>query len=260
MNQVGPFLGELHTAPGFRWTGAGERWLDGAHIRAKVLCRWRARPADELPPLAEAKLAAPRLRAGMVQRPRVIQALDGGADAALTLVAAPAGYGKTTAVRAWCARSGTALAWVTLDAGDNDPTRFWTYIATAVDRIRDGLGRRALHRIHASGMPIETAVDELMNGIAAFADQLTLVLDDLVWVTNGQCLGWIAHAVAHFPVTARLILITPVDPALELGALRASGELVELRADDLAFRAAEAHVFPSSTAACSSTRKTWTCW
>ena len=200
------------------------------------------RPADELPPLAEAKLAAPRLRAGMVQRPRVIQALDAGADAALTLVAAPAGYGKTTAVRAWCARSGTALAWVTLDASDNDPTRFWTYIATAVDRIRDGLGRRALHRIHASGMPIETAVDELMNGIAAFADQLTLVLDDFHTVTNGQCLASIAHAVAHFPATARLILITRVDPALELGALRASGELVELRANDLAFRTAEAHV------------------
>ncbi len=198
------------------------------------------RPADELPPLAEAKLAAPRLRAGMVQRPRVMRALDAGADAALTLVAAPAGYGKTTAVRTWCAHSETALAWVTLDAGDNDSSRFWTYIATAVDRIRDGLGRRALHKIGASGMPIEAAVDELMNGVAAFADQLTLVLDDFQTVTNDRCLASIAHAVARLPTAARLIVITRVDPALQLGGLRASGSLLELRASDLAFTSAEA--------------------
>jgi len=96
--------------------------------------------ADLLPPLAEAKLAAPRQRAGIVARPRIMQALEAGGGAALTLVAAPAGYGKTTAVRAWCAGSETALAWVTLDLGDNDPVRFWTYVATAVDRVRDGLG------------------------------------------------------------------------------------------------------------------------
>ncbi len=199
------------------------------------------RPTDELPPLAEAKLAAPRRRAGMVQRPRVMRALDAGADAALTLVAAPAGYGKTTAVRAWCAASGTALAWVTLDAGDNDPARFWTYIATAVDRIRDGLGRRSLHQIRASGMPIEVAVEELLNGIAAFAGQLTLVLDDFQTVTNDECLASIAHAVTHLPSAARLILITRVDPALPLGGLRASGALREVRASELAFTTSEAH-------------------
>ncbi len=168
----------------------------------------------------------------MVQRPRVMRALDAGADAALTLVAAPAGYGKTTAVRAGAPPSGAALAWVTLDAGDNDPAWFWTYIATAVDRIRDGLGRRSLHQIRASGMPIEVAVEELLNGIAAFADQLTLVLDDFHTVTNGECLASIAHAVTHLPSAARLIVITRVDPALELGGLRASGALREVRASE----------------------------
>ena len=126
-------------------------------------------------------------------------------------------------MRTWCAHSETALAWVTLDAGDNDSSRFWTYIATAVDRIRDGLGRRALHKIGASAMPIEAAVDELMNGVAAFADQLTLVLDDFQTVTNDRCLASIAHAVARLPTAARLIVITRVDPALQLGGLRASG-------------------------------------
>src|SRR5450755_1637153 len=100
----------------------------GGHKGARGRLDADSRPADALPPLAEAKMAAPRQRAGMVARPRVVRALEDGGDAALTLVAAPAGYGKTTAVRAWSASSEMALAWVTLDAGDNDPGRFWSYV------------------------------------------------------------------------------------------------------------------------------------
>src|SRR5690242_18163609 len=77
--------------------------------------------------LIETKLTPPRLRPGTVERDRVMRTLDAGVDAALTLVAAPPGFGKTTAVRAWCARRGTALAWVTLDGRDNDPDVLWTY-------------------------------------------------------------------------------------------------------------------------------------
>jgi LuxR family maltose regulon positive regulatory protein len=197
-------------------------------------------PADELPPLAEAKMAAPRQRAGMVARPRIVRALEAGANAALTLVAAPAGYGKTTAVRAWSASSEMALAWVTLDAGDNDPVRFWTYVATAVDRIREGLGRRALKRLRVSGMPIETPVDELMNGIATFGRELAIVLDDVHTVTDSDCLASIEYAIERLPATARLIVITRVDPLLGLALLRARGALVELRASELSFTAAEA--------------------
>lgn len=185
-------------------------------------------------------MAAPRERAGMVARPRIVRALDGGGDAALTLVAAPAGYGKTTAVRAWSASSKTALAWVTLDAGDNDPVRFWTYVATAIDRVREGLGRRALQRLRVSGMPIETAVDELMNGIAAFGREFALVLDDFHTVTDGECLASIGFALERLPSTARLIVSTRADPALGLARLRARGALVELRAGELSFTAAEA--------------------
>jgi LuxR family transcriptional regulator, maltose regulon positive regulatory protein len=196
--------------------------------------------ADELPPLAEAKLAAPRQRMGMVQRPRIERTLEARADTALTLVAAPAGYGKTTAVRAWCASSNAALAWVTLDVGDNDPARLWTYLATAVDRIREGLGRRALQRLRVPGMPIEPAIDELMNGIAGFASELALVLDDVQTVADNECLASIGYAIERLPATARLIVITRVDPALDLARLRARGALVELRARDLAFTAPEA--------------------
>ena len=120
-----------------------------------------------LVPLVEAKLAVPSVRHGVVDRPRVRRALDAGREASLTLVAAPAGYGKTTAVRAWCASLDVALAWVTLDAGDNDPVLLWRYVATAVDRVRPGLGRGALRRLGVAGSPVEAAVDELMNAVAA---------------------------------------------------------------------------------------------
>ena len=210
-----------------------------AHKTGRSRSGFDLRLADELTPLAEAKLAAPRQRAGMVARPRLVRALEAGADAALTLVAAPAGYGKTTAVRAWSASSETSLAWVTLDAGDNDPVRFWTYVATAVDRVREGLGRRALQRLRVSGMPIETAVDELMNGIAAFGRELALVLDDFHTITDGECLASIGFALERLPAAARLIVSTRADPALGLARLRARGALVELRASDLSFTAAE---------------------
>jgi LuxR family transcriptional regulator, maltose regulon positive regulatory protein len=176
----------------------------------------------------------------MVRRPRLGQALDAGADAALTLVAAPVGYGKTTMVRAWCASSRAALAWVTLDTADNDPLRLWTYIATAVDRIREGLGRRALKRLRGSGLPIEVAVDELMNGIATFGRELVIVLDELHAVTYGECLASLRYAVERLPATARLIVITRADPDLGLATLRARGALVEVRAEELAFTMTEA--------------------
>jgi LuxR family transcriptional regulator, maltose regulon positive regulatory protein len=188
----------------------------------------------------EAKLAAPSRRAGTVLRPRIMHALDAGEGSALTLLAAPAGYGKTTAVRDWCASRQAAFAWVTLDAGDIDPVRLWTYAATAVDRVRAGLGRGALQRLRVPGAGIETAVDELMNGVAAFGEELVLVLDDLQSVTDAECLASVDYALEHLPATARLIAITRTDPALRLARLRSRGSLAELRASELAFTAAEA--------------------
>ncbi len=195
--------------------------------------------ADTPLQLVEAKLAVPSVRSEVVDRPRIRQTLD--TSAALTLVAAPAGYGKTTAVRAWCENVGSALAWVTLDGGDNDPVSLWRYVATAVDLVRPGLGRGALQRLRVPDTPIEDVVDELMNGVAAFGSPLLLALDDLHEVTNDECLASIDHALAHVPPNARVFLLTRADPALSLGRLRAARALAELRADELAFSAAEAH-------------------
>ena len=203
--------------------------------------RRNRREAGDLPPLVEAKLQPPGAGGDQVKRSRILRALDGGEGASLTLVAAPAGYGKTTAVRAWCESRKGAFAWVTLDEGDNDPVRFWTYVATAVDRVRQGLGRGALQSLSIAGSPIEHAVDELMNAIATYGTGLALVLDDLHTATDRECLASIDFALRHLPATARVIVITRADPALGLARLRARGALVELRADELAFTAAEAH-------------------
>ena len=193
-----------------------------------------------LPPLVEAKLAVPSLRRGVVDRPRVRRALDAGRDAALTLVAAPAGYGKTTAVRSWCADLDASMAWVTLDAGDNDPVRLWRYVATAVDRVRPGLGRAALQRLGVAGSPVEAAVDELMNCVAALGSELVVVLDDLHAVTSEECLSSIDYALGHRPANAHVLVVARTDPALRLAPLRAAGALVEVRVAELAFTAAEA--------------------
>jgi LuxR family transcriptional regulator, maltose regulon positive regulatory protein len=166
--------------------------------------------------------------------------LDVGASATLTLVAAPAGYGKTTSVRAWCAGRDAPLAWVTLDAGDNDPIRLWRYVATAIDRARPGLGSRALTRLDVGGGSLESAIDELMNALATSRDDLVLVLDDVQTVVDVDCVASIDYALERLPANAHLVLITRTDPALRLSKLRADGRLVEARARDLAFTAAEA--------------------
>ncbi len=201
------------------------------------------RAAVEPSPLAEAKLAPPVLRQEAIDRPRIVRALDANERSALTVVVAPAGYGKTIAVRAWCATRSAPLAWVTLDSGDDDPVRLWTYVATAVDRVREGLGRAALHRLRVPAASIDAAVDELMNGIAVFGDEVVLVLDELEAVSDAACLTSIDHAVDRLPPNARLVLVARSDPPLRLARLRVRGALVELRADELAFTAREVRTF-----------------
>jgi LuxR family maltose regulon positive regulatory protein len=190
-------------------------------------------------PLTETKLLLPRLRAEMVARPHVQEALDRD-DVRLTLVAAPPGYGKTVAARTWYESCQGAVAWLTLDAGDNDPVRFWTYAATAVDRVRGGLGRGALRRLGVDGAPLEGALVELVNGIATFGAPLTIVLDDFQSITDLECLESIDYALEHLPPTTRLIVLTRSDPSLNLARLRAGGSLAEVRARELAFTTDEA--------------------
>ncbi len=178
-----------------------------------------------------------------------MQKLDGFSSAALTLVDAPVGFGKTVLARSWGAQADTAIAWVSIDSADDDPVRLWTYVATAVDRIRPGLGRGALARLRSPGVPPETVVDELVNSIAAFGKPMAIILDDLHALKSDACYGSFEHAVELLPAQARIVATTRSDPRIALGRLRARGALGEIRAQDLAFTFGEARELTSDRSA-----------
>jgi ATP/maltotriose-dependent transcriptional regulator MalT len=191
--------------------------------------------------LVETKLMPPRVREQIVQRPRLLRALDSFEGAELTLVSAPAGSGKSVLVASWsAAHPELAIAWLSVDPADNDPVRLWSYVATAVDRVRPGLGRRAVERLQRPGAVVTTALDELLGAIATSGEPLTIVLDDLHLLRDESALRSIEYAVEQLPRSARLIALTRADPAIRLGRLRARKALGELRVRDLAFTLREA--------------------
>jgi LuxR family maltose regulon positive regulatory protein len=198
-------------------------------------------PDTQVTTLAEWKLVPPRLRPGVVSRPRLFAVLDRRAETALTLITAPAGSGKTELVVSWLeTHPEVAVAWLSLDARDSDPLRFWTHVAHSVDRVRAGMARPALSRLRTPGVTAEEAVDELMNGIATFAGRLLIVLDDLHHFANGSEATSLTYAADHLPGQARIIATTRADPVVRLGRLRARGAVADLRSDQLVFTVAEA--------------------
>jgi LuxR family maltose regulon positive regulatory protein len=167
--------------------------------------------APSAPPLLEAKLARPRIRAGAVQRERLFAALDGLSDVEFTVLSGPAGSGKTVLVSSWLTgRRDLSPAWITLDPGDDDPVRLWTYDAHAVDRVRNGMARPALIRLRTPRPSVDTAIDELLNGLSGHEGRVVIVLDDLHHIRSEGSLSSLAYAVERLPQGARLVATTPV--------------------------------------------------
>ena len=193
------------------------------------------------PLLVEPKLMLPRVQPRMLRRARLVEMLGGDGGAALTVVNAPVGYGKTTLLRLWCIERPEAVVWMTLDAADDDPVRLWTHLATAVDRLGQGFGGPALLRLGVRGAGIEAAVDEVMNGLVAYGRPATIILDDLDAVHGDRSLRSIAHAIERLPPSVRVLASSRSDPAISVARLRARGELTEIRARELAFTVEEAH-------------------
>jgi LuxR family maltose regulon positive regulatory protein len=192
-------------------------------------------------PIVESKLVPPRARPGVVPRRRLFAALDAHDETELTLVSAPAGFGKTTLLGSWLAsRDDVSTAWVSLDPGDADPLRFWSYVALAVDRVRPGIAKPALTRLQTPAMPLESSVEELLNGLATFAGKLVIALDDLHHLSPDDRSTGFSRAVEHLPPQVRIVATTRADPAIGSARLRARGALSELRARDLAFTRHEA--------------------
>jgi LuxR family maltose regulon positive regulatory protein len=199
--------------------------------------------AGESGGLLATKLFAPRPQPGFVSRPRLLKGLDDGLARGLTLVSGPAGSGKTALVADWARRGRRPVAWLSLDAGDNDPGRFWRHAAAAVDRVRPGIARRVLPLL---GPPppssFEGLVTALINELAAEPGQgeVVLVLDDYHVIDARAVHASLTFLLEHRPPELHLVLTGRADPPLPLARLRARGQLAELRAAELRFTTEEA--------------------
>lgn len=195
------------------------------------------------------KLMPPRLHATLLRRADLFARLDAGLTKKVTLVSAPTGFGKTTLVSAWLAERGLPAAWVTLDANDNDPVRFWTYVTTALHNVDPAIGRATLSALTASPPPaaFQPLLTPLLNDLAQRTQPAALVLEDYHVITNGEIQAALAFLLQHLPASLHLVLVTRAEPDLPLGILRARDELAELTADDLRFSPAETDAFLRET-------------
>src|SRR5215207_8447360 len=220
------------------------------HARARKPERGLA--ARRLPrmthPLMATKLYVPKLRRGLVARPRLLERMGNGAEARLTLVSAPAGFGKTTVLAAWlyeASAEGRCVAWLSLDAADNEPASFWTYVVTAVQGAVPGVGASALELLASSPVQIELVLTTLLNELAAAPGEVWLVLGDYHLVDNHEVNEGLAFFLEHLPSQVHVVVSTRADPDLPLARWRVRGELVEIRAADLRFTPDETNAYLS---------------
>jgi len=187
------------------------------------------------------KLVPPAPRAGLITRAGLQSLLQTRLEGKLCLVEAPAGFGKTTLLAQWQATGGGRVAWVSLDEGDNDPTRFWVYVVQALRTVEPDLGTAALAALQRASLDHERLVlPSLLHDLSGIASPLVLVLDDYHLITNPTCHQTLTFFLDHLPVGVHVVLATRVDPPLPLARMRARQELAELRVADLQFTDDEA--------------------
>jgi LuxR family transcriptional regulator, maltose regulon positive regulatory protein len=186
------------------------------------------------PVLLATKLTPPAMREQVVPRGRLLERLGGGSGSRLSLVACPAGFGKTTLLAAWreveAARK--PVVWLTVDEGDRDPVVLWSYVIEALRRVCPGVGQSAPAEMTGPVPVADVVLPRLVNELADH-EGITLILDDFHRLSGGDAVQSVAWFIDHSPSTLQLVLSTRTEPALPVAALRAHGELLELRADDL---------------------------
>ena len=186
-------------------------------------------------PVVETKLALPRIRDVLVARPRLDHLLAKGSHVTLTLISAPAGFGKTTLLGHRLGAPGRPTAWVSLDQRDRDASSFWTYVLLAVDRAVPETATAALEQLQAGQAPVEAVLTALLNELSVFPHDVDLVLDDYHSADGPDVRAGMTFLLDHLPPQVHLVISTRADPALPLSRLRARGQLVEVRAADLRF-------------------------
>lgn len=190
--------------------------------------------------LLQTKLYAPRPRRRLVNRPRLLDRLSRGLARGLTLVSAPAGFGKTTLVSEWLQQVNRPSAWLSLDENDNDPYRFLTHLAAACRQVYPEIGPLPAG---FRQQPPQALLTALVNNLAAPARDAILVLDDFHIIEAGSVHQAVAFLLDHRPDHLHLVIISRADPPLPLARLRARHQLMELRAADLRFTPTEAAAF-----------------
>jgi LuxR family transcriptional regulator, maltose regulon positive regulatory protein len=194
--------------------------------------------------LLATKVNLPRTRPDRLARPRLFQRLDEGMGRPLVLVCTPAGFGKTTLLADWATSTAMPVAWLSLDPNDNDPGRFWRYVVAALDRVVEGLGEHLLPGLSpASGTSSQSVVTALINRLQAAPDEVALVLDDYHVIEEPVIHDSLGFLLSHPPSRLHLAIASRSDPPLPVARLRASGQLVELRAADLRFTPEETAAF-----------------
>jgi LuxR family maltose regulon positive regulatory protein len=186
-----------------------------------------------------------------VARPRLTNHLHHGLHRPLTLIAAPAGCGKTTLVQTWLEDAPISAAWVSLERGDDDFIRFWSYVFTALERIHPGSGKPALALLRAGPPeqlpPLESLLTVWINCLVDLPHEVVLVLDDYHLISAPAIHRSVTYLLDHWPPHLHLVLATRADPPLPLARLRARGHLTEIRAADLQFTAEETAAFLTRT-------------
>lgn len=205
-------------------------------------------------PLLEPKFRTPHIPAMLVKRARLFEKLDTGLERRLTLLCAPAGFGKTTLAGQWLNERKTqdqfpAVAWVSLESEDSDPIRFWRYVITACQQFHPDLGRSSLEQISLALQPpftlssLETALTQFLNDLTRLPSSGLLILEDYHFISEPRIHASMAFLLDHLPAHFHIILLTRSEPPLPLARWRARGELAELSAADLRFSRAEMEHF-----------------
>ncbi len=203
-------------------------------------------------PLLQTKLFIPitrpdpagKLTVRLVARPRLMAQLNEGLPRRLTLISAPAGFGKTTLVSSWLEQMQLAAAWLSLDKEDNDFARFWTYLIAALQTLHSEVGKTVSALLQSSPRPSShLLLTLLLNDLTTVSQKSILVLDDYHTIENETIDQSLAFFLDHLPPSLHLVITSRVDPNLPLARLRANGQLQELRSAELRFTPAESAQF-----------------
>jgi LuxR family maltose regulon positive regulatory protein len=195
-------------------------------------------------PILATKFRVPAPRADLVSRPRLLRKLSEGLVTPLTLISAPAGFGKTTLIAEWhhsLAGRDLALAWFSIEAEDNDPVRFLSCLASALEALRPGLVAEAEVLVQ-SALP-KVALAALIHCLNSISHPYALVLEDYHLITASEVHDTVAYLSSHLPAQMRLVISSRIDPPLPLSRLRVRGDLMEIRADDLRFTREETSAY-----------------